>query len=307
MRARAFLLVPGLAALGCAPDARPLVEAHRGGAGYYPQNSRTAMTRALERHAWDAIELDLGLTADRVPVLSHDPWVHESLCARVDGQPSAGRVRLDGLPFAALTAGWECGGLPDPDFPNAALFAEPVMALDELLAMLPDSDPDLLVHLDVKYEPGWTPPAEEFATEILGRWFDVDPPQRFVVSANTAEGVAAFEQWGRANGHDVRTWLAWPTFPVDADPVSIVLGSEGRAALGLEDPRALAEEAGADGLAIYWELARRGQVAAARADGLDVALWTLNDRDLLRAHASWPVTSLITDYPGDLPDLGELP
>lgn len=301
MRVPALLLLPAFVSSGCAPDARPRVEAHRGGAGYYPQNSRTAVRAALDEHGWDAIEVDLVLTADRVPVMSHDPWVHPDLCARVDGAPVGERVRLDALTSVQVAETYVCGGLPDAQFPNAALYAEPMLTLDELLGWLPDADPDLLVHLDAKVEPGWTPSGDEFADAVLTRWYDVDPPQPFYVSATTQDAVIAFEDWGRQHGHDVRTSLSWPRFPPDADTTSIGLGAELRGTLGLEDPLALASACDADGLALYWELARREQVVHARRLGLDVALWTLNDRALLRAHARWPVTSLITDYPGDLP------
>lgn len=297
---RALPVLLACATFGCAPDRRPLVEAHRGAAGYYPQNSRTAMLASIDE-GFDAIELDLVLTADGVPVLHHDPWVHEALCERVDGGVVGERVRVDGLSLATLLADYRCGGLPDPDFPNAVLFAEPVMTFDELLLALERGPRDQVVHLDVKFEPGWTPPAERFADAVMSRWVAADLPHPFYVSANTPDAIRAFEDWGRANGRDVPTSLAWPRFPVDASTTAIGLAAELGTTLGAVDPIALAEGCGADGLALYWELARRQTVVRARKRGLDVQLWTLNDPALLRYHARWPVTALITDYPGDLP------
>lgn len=284
----------------CADPVVPVIEAHRGAAGYYPQNSRTAMLASLD-DGYAGIELDLVLTADGIPVLSHDPWVHETLCERVDGAPVGERVRIDGLTLDELLATYRCGGVPDPDFPNAVLRAEPIMTYDELLAVLRLAEARVLVHLDVKYEPGWTPPPEAFADAILWRWFDVDLPQPFYVSANTPEAIAAFEDWGRVEHREVETSLSWPALPLDGDPIAAGLAVEGLRALGLQDPIRLAEDAGADGLAMYYELADRPTVRAARAAGLEVQLWTLNDPGLLTAHARWPVSSLITDYPGDRP------
>lgn len=276
------------------------VEAHRAAAGYYPQNSRTGVLASLEDR-WDGIEIDLALTADGVPVLSHDPWVHPTLCERVDGGPMPERARLDGLTRAEVREGFLCGGIPDPAFPNAALHPEPIMTLDEVLDALHDADREIVVHLDLKVEPGWTPPADVMADAVLSRWVDADPAQPLVISANTPDAVLAVEAWGRSHGRDVHTWLGWPRFPVDGDPTSIGLGQEITGALGVSDPLADAERASADGLAMYWELARRPDVVRARRAGLEVALWTLDDPKVLRHHARWPVTALITDYPGDLP------
>ncbi|MEZ4322965.1 MAG: glycerophosphodiester phosphodiesterase family protein [Myxococcota bacterium] len=289
-----------LALCACADPPTPVIEAHRGAAGYYPQNSRTAMLASMD-DGYAGLEMDVVLTADGVPVLSHDPWVHETLCERVDGAPMEARVRIDGLLLEELQETYLCGGLPDPAFPNAVLHAESMMTFDELVAALRFTEASLRVHIDVKFEPGWTPPPEAFADAVLSRWFEADPPQSFYVSSGHAEALRAFEDWGSANAKDVPTSLSWPSAPLDADAVRTGLSAELRRALGLEDPVRLAEDAGADGVALYYELAERHMVASARARGLDVALWTLNDPALLSAHARWPVTSLITDFPGDLP------
>jgi glycerophosphoryl diester phosphodiesterase len=52
------------------PQARPLI-AHRGASGQYPENTMLAFTQALKQRA-DAIELDVRVTADGVPVVLHD-------------------------------------------------------------------------------------------------------------------------------------------------------------------------------------------------------------------------------------------
>ncbi|HEX6434369.1 MAG TPA: glycerophosphodiester phosphodiesterase family protein, partial [Gemmatimonadales bacterium] len=50
--------------------ARPII-AHRGASGSAPENTMAAFTLAIEQGA-DAIELDVRLTADGVPVVLHD-------------------------------------------------------------------------------------------------------------------------------------------------------------------------------------------------------------------------------------------
>jgi glycerophosphoryl diester phosphodiesterase len=53
------------------PDARPLI-AHRGASGEFPENTLLAFRRGLDQGA-DALEFDVRLTSDGVPVVIHDP------------------------------------------------------------------------------------------------------------------------------------------------------------------------------------------------------------------------------------------
>lgn len=55
------------------PAARPII-GHRGASGEYPENTLLAFDRALEQGA-DALELDVRLTGDGVPVVIHDATV----------------------------------------------------------------------------------------------------------------------------------------------------------------------------------------------------------------------------------------
>ncbi|HJC29122.1 MAG TPA: glycerophosphodiester phosphodiesterase [Candidatus Dietzia intestinipullorum] len=68
------------------------VVAHRGASAEFPELTRVAYQHALDEGA-DALELDIRLTADGVPVLLHDPntsrvadrglWVHQSTLAQL--------------------------------------------------------------------------------------------------------------------------------------------------------------------------------------------------------------------------------
>jgi glycerophosphoryl diester phosphodiesterase len=55
------------------PDARPVV-GHRGASGECPENTVVSFDRALEQQA-DALEFDVRVTADGVPVVMHDDTV----------------------------------------------------------------------------------------------------------------------------------------------------------------------------------------------------------------------------------------
>ncbi|MEG9860985.1 MAG: glycerophosphodiester phosphodiesterase family protein [Parvularculales bacterium] len=63
---------------------RPLVVAHRGGAGLKPENTLAAIETALEMEV-DAIEVDVHLSADGVVVVHHNESLNPSIARGADG------------------------------------------------------------------------------------------------------------------------------------------------------------------------------------------------------------------------------
>jgi glycerophosphoryl diester phosphodiesterase len=59
---------------GFSPEAFPVVVAHRGASVDLPENTQEAFQGALDAGA-DAVELDVRLTSDGIPVVMHDPHV----------------------------------------------------------------------------------------------------------------------------------------------------------------------------------------------------------------------------------------
>lgn len=303
---RTSLAVLLLLAAACAPNAAPIVEAHRFGAGEFPQNSLSALKNTVAK-GWPAIEFDLVLTKDLVPVVSHDPWVHQTLCTRADGtalpQPKEERIFVKDLTLDELQSGFVCGGVPDESQPGAKVVAEPMISLAQVVEEL-RAAPSMLVHLDVKYEPGMTADADTFAREILAVWRGAALPNPWYVSANLPECLRAFK--ALANGGEVPTSLIWPRFPPDSESqqVAIALKSEAMTGmLGFQSLVSLAKDAQADGLAIAYQVADREAIQTARAAGLKVQLWTLNSDPLLSTYCDWPIDGLITDLPGSAPCL----
>lgn len=285
-----------LSAFACQPDyAPPHLEAHRGGAGLAPQNSQIALLGSLEAGV-DTIEFDIVLTADRVPVIAHDPWLDGEHCTDAEGVHLSQRVYLKDLSFQEVTRDYRCGGLEDPEFPDAVVVSEPLLSLEALLVAA-SFYPETELHLDVKVEPEMTESAEVFSEAILGTWEAAAPENPWYVSANLSEVIQAFEGRARAEGYELRSSLIWPRFPPDSNSTSIALGTELGVNLGVLDMIGHAERAGADGVALPWQLADRRRIHDARNAGLDVQLWTLNSAELLEQYGEWPVNALITDYP----------
>lgn len=70
------------------PAARPVI-AHRGASGQYPENTLLAFARGLEQGA-DALEMDVRVTGDGVPIILHDPTLDRT----TNGTGPAARLPL---------------------------------------------------------------------------------------------------------------------------------------------------------------------------------------------------------------------
>ncbi len=73
------------------PLARPVI-GHRGASGSFPENTLLAFREAIREGA-DAVELDVRLSADGVPVVLHDATLDRT---------TDGRGPVAGMPLAAL-------------------------------------------------------------------------------------------------------------------------------------------------------------------------------------------------------------
>ncbi|MBC7822686.1 MAG: glycerophosphodiester phosphodiesterase [Candidatus Parcubacteria bacterium] len=96
---------------------------HRGARGLLPENTLSAFRLALSLGV-DSLELDVGMTADRVLVVSHDSKISPALCLHPNGKSVR---RYPRLLIRKLTLEdvqrFDCGSLnPDPvKFPNQQL------------------------------------------------------------------------------------------------------------------------------------------------------------------------------------------
>ncbi|KFA89902.1 glycerophosphodiester phosphodiesterase [Archangium violaceum] len=289
-----------LLATGCglvdAPG-EPRVVAHRSGAGNYPENSRSAVIAAL--HAgYPAIEVDVVLTKDRIPILSHDAWIDEELCtySLQEGElearrlPEGSRPLIKDFTLEELQRDYRCGGLGDPAAPGAIKVADKYLTLDELFIAL-KGFPDTVVQFDVKEHPDYTEPPEVYADEILGRWNAAALPNRFYVTSTRGELLKTFEA-----RQDVETLLIWPAFAADDNTTLVGLVNELKRTVGAQELIQLTRDAGADGIAVAYPVADRAAIESVRKAGLKTALWTPNTEAQLASYCRWPLDYLITDY-----------
>ncbi|GMU04720.1 hypothetical protein ASNO1_09720 [Corallococcus caeni] len=85
-------------------------QGHRGARGLRPENTLPAFEAALDFHM-TTLELDTVLSADGVPVLSHDPDLSPAKCRHADGSPLPAPVPIATLTVARLQTAFVCDRL----------------------------------------------------------------------------------------------------------------------------------------------------------------------------------------------------
>lgn len=269
----------------------PRIEAGSGGVGYWPENSATAVAGVIDTEV-DAVELQVSLTSDEVPILHRGAYLEVDRCTHADGRLFGDRVQVAALTADVVAERVLCGGIPDPAFDQAEVVAEPPMPLDALVAALHDAPGALRVRLDISHVYGLTPAPELFAAAVLDVWYADDLPQALVISSDEPEVLAAFDVYGRSTGFDVPTELVLTgdTLATEAD----------RIAGGL-DYVTRAEQARADGVWVRDDQADADLIRAAHAAGLTVGVATVDDPLVLDRLVRRGLVDVIrTSFPGDV-------
>ena len=297
------------------------VQGHRGCRGLLPENTLPAFRRALE--------LDLGVSADGVVVVSHDRWIDPAKCLDVQGRrlPGERGPLLKDLSLEEIRA-YDCGSLnPDPrSFPEPPREHRPgawIPTLQEVFDLV-EAQGDQVTRFNVETKvlpsaPGGEPetvPLESFAAAVVE-----------VVAANGLEErvtVQSFD-WrvlelvrNRSPGIETSALLARDTLRRfrgrpspwlnGIDPATLGSGRRGRR------PVALLEAAReyVDVFSPHWRLVvpRSGaflgsSVAEIQVAGFPVLPWTVNRRREMEQLLALGVDGLISDYPDRLREVVE--
>lgn len=254
---------------GALAAARPLVIAHRGGAGLWPENTLHAFERAAALGA-DVLELDVRSSADGELVVFHDATVERT----TDG---AGRVAEKTVAeLKRLDAGhrWSADGGKTFPFRGRGLT---VPTLREVFQKLPDA------RFNVE-------PKDESA-ETTGRLCRLVRERRMserVVVGSFRQSLV--EEFRRACPE-----VATAAGPVEAGKF-LALYQSGLAASFSPAMQALQIPEYAGGVRVV----TKEFVAAARGRNLQVHAWTINDEAAMRRLIDAGVDGIMTDYPDRL-------
>ncbi len=265
MRRAALLLVLaiGLAAAGQSRGAgpAPLIAAHRGGAGLWPENSLLGFQSSLGLGV-DVLEFDLHLTADGEVVVIHDPTLERT----TTGTGAVRGARLGDLRALRLRAR------------DGSVTGEAVPTLAEVLALAAGNRVEVMPEIKAGPERTRYEGVEEKALALLRSRGMLARATVQAFDPATLERVRALEP-------AVRTMLLVGRGRVEQERV------QPSAAVGW------ARETGATDLGMDHRLIDVGVVRAAREAGIRLSAWTVNEDADLRRMIDVGVDVIMTDYP----------
>ena len=283
------------------------VQGHRGARGLLPENSLAGFQHAIELGV-STLELDLGVTRDRVVVVSHDPRIHPKVCRHADGaaveEPGP---RLKDLDLVEVQA-FDCGSLnPDrerfPEPPRQNLPGTPIPTLAEVFELGAPHD-SLRFNIEIKIVPGSddTVPLDEFVELVLAEIQAHGLTDRVSVQCFDWR---AFELVKRRDPQQQTVALLSPQ-TLDARWLAGL--DPDAAGTALELLRAAPDVI--DIFSPYWQQVvpaspnfAGSSVRELQEAGFPVVPWTVNERQQMSELLELGVDGLITDYPDVLIDL----
>lgn len=248
-----------LAAWAGAPATR--IAAHRGGAGLWPENSLLAFRSALALGV-DALELDLHLTADGEVVVLHDPTLERTST----GRGAVRDARLVDLASVRLKT------------PEGTATAERLPTLAQVLDLVAQSSSELLPEIKV---------------DAHGQRYD--GIEEKVLALIRARGLLARTTIQAFQGDTIRRLR-------ELEPTARTMFLVGRGAVERVRARPAeavrrARELGATDLGMNHRLIDADVVAAARAAGIRLSAWTVNDETDIRRMIDLGVDLVMSDRP----------
>jgi glycerophosphoryl diester phosphodiesterase len=284
------------------------LQAHRAGRGLWPENTLAAVKNSLALGV-TTLELDIGLTADGVPVALHDRSLNPDHTRRDGAWLDGAGPAVRDLTREELAA-YDVGRLK-PGSRDAERFAgqQPadgarVPALAEVFALAETlSDGAIRYNLETKIAPGApdSVPPDTLVAALLGEIAAAGVAERTTIQSFDWRSLDLVE--AEAPG------IATAYLTVERDWFdNLQRGEPGAspwtAGLDLDDfqgsvPAAVAQAGGRVWSPYYRDL-RPGAITEAHRLGLAVIPWTVNEPDVMVRLIDDGVDGLITDYPDRL-------
>lgn len=265
-------------------------QGHRGARGLLPENTIVSFLKALEYPEITTLELDVVVSADRQVVVSHEPWMSHQICTFPDGRPvtqaAEQALNLYEMRYETIAA-FDCGSRGHPLFPQqeAIAAAKPTLAqVVEAVETYCAARQRPLPHfnIELKSRPDWYErmvPAPDLFTRIV---IDLIREKNLINRCNIQSFDPRILKEARAYAPELTLALLVENTASMEDNV---------ANLGFV-PYAYSPHFG---------LVDDTSVARARAMGMKLIPWTVNDPAEMQRLLNLGVDGIITDYPDRIP------
>jgi glycerophosphoryl diester phosphodiesterase len=276
-----------------------LVHAHRGGRAMRPENSIPSFEYGIQVGA-DVLELDLAVTKDNVPVVSHSPYLTQVAAdnprtaaalageRRCDGPPVPPGTLIHSLTLAQLKQ-YDCGSHTLPNFPHqVAVPHTTIPTFEEVLDLAPQGT------FQYNVETKSFPSHPEFTPS----------PEVFVAMIDEAVKRHHLQSRVILQSFDFRTLHAMRKLDPSIRLSALFGQAQYDGMMGVTDPDKsfahIAKITGAEILSPDQSLVTPAAVKVAHDLGVQVAPYTVNTAEGWQSMADAHVDAIITDDPAGL-------
>ncbi|MBE1283321.1 MAG: glycerophosphodiester phosphodiesterase [Rhodobacteraceae bacterium] len=283
---------------------QPKIFGHRGAPHVLPENTLASFDHAIAVGA-DGLELDVLMTRDGIPVVTHNP----RLMADTTRGPDGAWLNEDGPAIRDLTLEelrrYDVGGIrPGSDY--AARFPDQMMleptsvpTLAEVLALVAAAPRRIDLLVELKHAPKTDTPQAPLDVFVGAVVADLTAfrlvEQSWLHAFNWAvleEGARQCPELRRSHLSIAQGHFPFATFKAGSDWLGGIEWNEDLPAVfrGLKT-------CGAAVWSPYHKDASPEAITAAQSNGLDVMVWTVNEPETLRRMINAGVEGMITDDP----------
>lgn len=290
------------------------LQAHRGGRGETTEESLRAFSKALELGV-STLELDIVLTADRQPLVWHDPRIEAAKCSDTvpafPGDPEypyVGKLVVD-LTLAQVET-LDCGKKL-ADFPTAEVVAgNRIAVLPQVFALADSYGADgVRYNIETKVEadkPEQSAAPQEFVDVILAAVRQAGKLDRVEIQSfdwrtlplvrRAVPAVPLVALWDDTTWKPNSPWLNGVDPAVVGDPITGAM----QVGANILSPGYSVPSGQTPADPGFRLVADRAFIDRAHAHGLKVIPWTINDPGAMRAQIDAGADGIITDYPSRL-------
>ncbi|RKX81384.1 MAG: glycerophosphodiester phosphodiesterase [Spirochaetes bacterium] len=283
------------------------VQAHRGGRGRYPENTLSAFAWSQELGV-DTWEMDVALTSDGIPVLSHDPFLKGSLVRDENGDFLENDIRIADLTLDELkhfqVGEIQPGTRYKERFPDQHSSSESIPSLDEVFQLAEESGGTVRFNIEIKTYPShpeWTAGWETVTDTVISVIKEHEMENRTTVQSfdwRTLTRIKELYPEMKISCLTVKNFKHGDAF------YNLQIGQIGPspwlAGFDADDYGSVAELVsafGADVYSPYYKELSSSEIKVAQSLGLEIVTWTVNEKNKMKLLIDAGVNGIISDYP----------
>ena len=259
------------------------VQGHRGARGLYPENSLPAFEKAIDLGV-HTLELDIAITKDNKVVVTHEPFMSNTICLKPNGQQitytEEKAFNLYQMTYKEIKQ-FDCGTKFHPAYPDQKKIAVYKPLLSEVFQLATSKESNVKFNIEIKSKPeyygSYTPQPKDYVAIII----------RAIVDSGYLDKV-------NLQSFDINILEEIKKQSANM-PVALLIDESESIDKKLNELSFKPEI-----ISPYFELLDKELVKRLKSENFKIIPWTVNTTLHMQQMIDFEVNGIITDYPDAL-------